>query len=363
MNILLISGSAEPGKDGVGDYCRELSDQLSKLNHKIFRVAWNDAFIEEITEADDALRFPPKLSEKEKGQRAVEFTKRNPIDCISLQWVAYSYQTKGLPLAFSRELKRLAKWVPLRHLMVHEIWIGVEPDSPLKHKVIGKIQRLILAKAVRSWQPQVCHTQAPFYQEHLRKLGIEAKLLPLFGNIPIAKMDSKQTDDPKVLSAILFGSIPEDADFGPFFKTLDQQAEKAGCQITIKCIGRNGNAYEAFAKEVQKHNNLSISKSGYLSEKMISHELQSAHFGLGLARPHLLCKSGAVAAFNDHGLPILSTREGIVPEIIRSGNYLEVPLIELHELDHTSLRDLKRTIPKAKSPSIARSMVNDLTSV
>ena len=34
MNILFICGSAEPGKDGVGDYTRRLCGELLRTGHR-----------------------------------------------------------------------------------------------------------------------------------------------------------------------------------------------------------------------------------------------------------------------------------------------------------------------------------------
>lgn len=363
MKLLFICGSVEPGKNGVGDYCLQLGHELARFGIKSYFLAWNDAFVDEVQETSNTLRFPKNTSSELHLQKARDFIQDNKIGAISLQWVAYAYNKKGLPISFANDLKSLAKLVSKRHLMVHEIWIGVEPDSPLKHKWVGKIQRIVFSKAVRNWRPKVSHTQAPFYQDHLKKIGLHTKLLPLFGNIPIAKKISNESIDPDTITGILFGSIPNDADFAPFLRILNQQAEKADCQVRIQCIGRNGDAYNALAEAVKSHSNLSIDKSGYLSEEAISYELQKAHFGLGVARPHLLCKSGVVAAFNEHGLPILSTRKGKVPEVLFSEKYLEVPLIELDALEHISIRELKRSNPKPKALAVAQSMADDLTSV
>ena len=45
MKIVFICGSAQPGKDGVGDYVRLLALSLLKMGHQAAIVAYNDKFV------------------------------------------------------------------------------------------------------------------------------------------------------------------------------------------------------------------------------------------------------------------------------------------------------------------------------
>ena len=108
MKILFICGSIEPGKDGVGDYTRRLCGELIRIGHEVqilslcdFQVA---SFISDSQETEAkkvvANRIPKATSNKQRILWSQDVLNKFEPDWISLQYVPYSFNPKGLPFWF-----------------------------------------------------------------------------------------------------------------------------------------------------------------------------------------------------------------------------------------------------------------------
>jgi hypothetical protein len=359
QSLLFICGCLEPGKDGVGDYCRALGGELLNRGWSIGYIAWNDPFVSEVqlNNSGDSveLRLPRQTAIIQRQGAVTEFINQHAFEWVSLQWVGYAFHPKGLPLSFSRWLKTLAACVEKRHLMIHEIWVGNEKDDSLKHKALGYLQRRVLKNAVNNWAPHSVHTQALHYRDQLNQAGISPALLPLFSNIPIvarAERASPRSECPQK-TALVFGSIPPAVDYRPFFQQLQRACEQSGDRIEFRCLGRNGEGYTGFRNQVTSFApELTCKQIGELPVERIQEELLQAGYGVGLARPHLICKSGTAAAFNEFGLPILIARPGALPSELREPPFFRVPLITLDEIGKEAFRASNRLEPKSKLSDI-----------
>src|SRR5262249_55454246 len=110
-------------------------------------------------------------------------------DWISLQFVPYAFHQKGLCFGLGKKLSALngkASW----HIMFHELWLGLEEKSPVKHRVTGVLQRSIIMDCLRRLSPRAVHTQTESHRIVLGREKITASILPLFGNIPRANGDA-----------------------------------------------------------------------------------------------------------------------------------------------------------------------------
>ncbi len=359
MKITFIVGSFEPGKDGVGDYSRKLGNTLNQSGHHVTYIAWNDLYVNECDETDQWLRFGTSTKESQKIERIRAFLKKQKTDCISLQYVAYAYDGNGITTRLRKVLMALNTEAIFRHIMIHEIWIGAEKDSPLKHKLLGQLQKRSFKKLLKTWAPQCIHTQAPFYQTQLRKIGVNAELLPLFSNIDIHQAAENIASDEGKMTGIVFGSIPDGWDIPRFAEKLTKLSQIEGKLIHLRCIGRNGAHYETFEQAILKEQPaLSIENVGELPESEISQTIQRGNFGVGLARPHLLCKSGTAAAFDEHGLPILCARAGKIPTELRERRYFQVPLVNLEEIGRSPIPG--KIEKRNKVAEVSKQMMADL---
>src|SRR5215210_3802535 len=130
MKILFLCGSLEPGRDGVGDYTRRLAGELIRQGNKTFIISLNDRYVSEVFKTiqhDDAtaisvLRLPSNLVTKKKMQFARKWIDNENPEWLSLQYVPFSFHTKGLPFRLSKLLRGLGKgrkW----QIMFHELWL------------------------------------------------------------------------------------------------------------------------------------------------------------------------------------------------------------------------------------------------
>jgi hypothetical protein len=126
------------------------------------------------------------LSEKERFKQLKVCLERFKPDWVSLQYVPYSFQVKGLPFRFFNKLKDIsvqAKW----HVMFHEIWL--DNSKPLKQKLVELAQKLIVTTGLKYLKPQLVTVTIPYNQSRLNSAGITSLILPLFGNISQSKSD------------------------------------------------------------------------------------------------------------------------------------------------------------------------------
>jgi hypothetical protein len=384
MVILFLVNSLEPGRDGVGDYARLLAAELVRQNYPCCLLALNDSFVTQPTESSSVengmnipiLRLPAAMNPDDRVVLAQNFRSRFPIDWVSLQFVQYGLNPKGIVRRWSRRIKAIVGDLPL-HLMFHEIWLGAERSAGLKNRMIGAIQRHYIKKMVCALHPAVIHSSNNFYLSMLRDSGISATLLPLFGNIPIVAQAQRRL--PAALTASLayqglglrqdqwlglfFGSMQPEWKAQPFFGLLLAAAQKARKRVCLVSVGRLGRGEAAWKKLQDDYSNvISFITLGEQPAEQVSLLLQEADFGLA-AHPWLLIgKSGAVAAMLDHGLPVIITRDDFLPpahiqvqppgEILfhRCDSRLEAKLVA----------GLPRGIPDQRVKQVAVQMVRQL---
>lgn len=105
MKILFICGSLEPGCDGVGDYTRRLAGELIRQGNEVQIIALNDKNVTAVTyqvQEDDitsitCLRLPQNISWNYRMNEAGVFSDAFNPGWLSLQYVPFAFQDKGLP--------------------------------------------------------------------------------------------------------------------------------------------------------------------------------------------------------------------------------------------------------------------------
>ncbi|MEL6941422.1 MAG: hypothetical protein AAFO82_02035, partial [Bacteroidota bacterium] len=104
-SILFICGSLEQEKDGVGDYSRRLAGEMTRKGHKVFLLAINDMYSTEVEETEqydletaiESYRLPKWLTLQEKKRLAASFIQRKNPNWLSLQYVPFSFNDRGIP--------------------------------------------------------------------------------------------------------------------------------------------------------------------------------------------------------------------------------------------------------------------------
>ncbi|GAC1424353.1 MAG: hypothetical protein NVSMB7_00290 [Chitinophagaceae bacterium] len=310
MKILFICGALEPGRDGVGDYTRRLARAIQTLGHQSSIIALYDPYINEEIIAEqpsdtgwvNVLRLP--VDHAKRYQRVKKWVHAFGPDCISLQFVPYAFNPRGLPFSLGHELQKLLVDKRRMHIMFHETWIGVESGLQWKRMLTAVLQQKIIRGLIKSLHPSIIHTQLPKSMDNLEKIVTGIQPLPLFSNIEVS--GRAVNPDPSVLRVGFFSQAAASPPIISFLNTLCSNSKALGTRVELLFIGgepaRMKIAGDIFGKTGHFTNH--IFYTGFLSPEGISAALQSCSLGITLVPRHALGKSGSVAAFLQHGIPV-----------------------------------------------------------
>lgn len=311
MKIIFICGCLEPGYDGVGDYTRRLASELIKQGVEVAALAINDPFVNEQTNQNqtleniniDVYRLPSKYPSKQRFKLAADWIDKNNPTCLSLQFVPFSFNLKGLPFDLGRNLSNLTKgrnW----HIMFHELWVGMDVKSSFKLKIWGEVQKILIKHLIKQLKPKLINTQTKLYQIQLKKIGYNSDLLPLFSNIPFKKNTVSIKNKNNTISLVNFGTIHPGVLFKDFAYECSKYSENNNIKIELTFLGRCGREQENWI-QIWESAGLNAIVSGEQPADKISEILYNSTFGLSSTALPLIEKSGSVAAMHEHSLPVI----------------------------------------------------------
>ncbi|MCW2118493.1 hypothetical protein [Flavobacterium sp. 7A] len=309
MKILFLCGSVELGSDGVGDYTRRLCGALIQSGHDVMILSLCDLYIESYAKEFQNIEGIKVLTERIPLSAGLEERRnwtQNTIDSfqpdwISLQFVPYSFHPKGVPYwlpKFLHKLKGTHEW----HIMFHELWIGLEKETTYKKKCVGLLQKEIIRKLAKKVNPKIVHTQAKVYQYYLSTINIRAQYLPLFGNVAVTAAIEKPIN---CMVFVVFATIHNGAPIEDFIVDLKNTISYEEQTTKFIFVGRNGDELKSWTASLEK-NQIPYDILGSCSEEIISNVLCSSSYGISTTPFKISDKSGVVAAYRDHQLPIIS---------------------------------------------------------
>jgi hypothetical protein len=336
MHIAFLTTCLEPGKDGVGDYTRDLAAACVRLGHSCTLLAVNDRYVDEIRKESqtardmeiEALRLPALASWTGRAWAAKQWLARRPPDWLSLQFVPYGFHPKGLVGGLDERLAPLAATARHVHVMLHELWIGAERGASLKHRMVGFLQRRGVTSLVRRLSPGVIHTTNDAYRSLSEAVGIRAKLLPLCGSIPIATHTDPQWLETEFLKLGvpaahvkpreecwwfgMFGSLHPEWAPEPVFSHIAEAASRAHRRVVVSAIGRQGAGTPLWRSLQERYGSrFAFAALGERSPREVSMFLQGLDYGIATTPWQLIGKSATVAAMVDHGLPVIVSRDDV----------------------------------------------------
>ena len=306
MKFLFICGCLEPGKDGVGDYTRRLGSELKRQGHEVKALALYDRFVNGFhtssqkvdEEKVEVFRLSNNLLNKKRFTKAKQIIDDFDPEWLSLQYVVFAFQKKGLPWQLTRRLVKLGvgrDW----HLMFHELWVGIDKKASIREKIWGGLQERIISDLVRRLSPRLIHTQTPLYHYLLSKMGFSVELLPLFGNIRIENKElNHQICD---LRIAVFGGLHYGARLKSFVEWL---SDENTTDLSFHFIGQNGDEQKNWIT-ILDDKNVPYTTHGWLPDKEVSKILSNCSLAVTSTPYHLVKKSGSVVTMHEHGLKVV----------------------------------------------------------
>jgi hypothetical protein len=370
MRLLFLCSSLEPGRDGVGDYIRLLAAECARLGHTCALVALNDPHVSTPVETEEA-GGPATLRLPQGGDfaAAVEFRKRFAPDWVSLQLVAYGLHPRGLLFAATPRLRRVIGPVRL-HLMFHELWLGNDAHPSLRHRVTGWLQKTSLRRMLAALRPAFVSTTNPFYAALLESIGVDATILPLCGNIPLARHEPLPESvaayhrPGKTWLGVFFGGLYREWKPEPFFGRLERAARQAGRSVVLAQLGHpGGEGSEVWsALEREYGGRFRFLTLGPRPPETVSAILQAADFGIAASPWMVIGKSGSAAVMLDHGLPVIVTRDDFRPPLAPALPPTTDPLVHRdgEPLEAMLVAGLPKRAPCAGAPALASKWTAEL---
>ncbi len=376
MKLVFLCTSLAPGRDGVGDYVRQLAAACAQLGHVCLLVALHDRHLarpSELVQRYNEVRFPATLPWSRRAEMLHRLLHEFDPHWVSWQMVPYGFHPKGiLPGAAFALIDAAKPWQ--NHVLLHELWLGLAQADRLRPRLVGALQRRQVLAFLRRLAPAAVHTTNPAYQLALARHGWPAEILPLFGNIPVqpvareaartelAALAGDALPRPPHTLGVIFGTIhPQwqpDATLA-FLRDAGARARRPVALVTLGRIGAHGTRLLAHLAQ-----SLPVFDAGPHSPDTISRLLHAMDFGLATHPWALIGKSGTAASLIDHGLPIIVPRDDWHP---RHGTITVAPdplLRRLGELTPDSFADFLslRREPAPQLPAIASRFIASLGS-
>ena len=290
MKICIISGPHRPGKCGISDYVDLLDNELTNRKYITQRSL--------IESPNDFFLISKDLPE---------------ADFYIIQFAPYSFSSSGYS---GNSILQFASALSEKKVLVnfHEIWIGTYPKAKWKESLIGWKQKREILKFLELIKPNKIHSTNAAAIDRLKKEGVNAEFMYLFGNIPYSTKEGSPSNS-RNLKVAFFGTLYESFPYELLGHTLSQIAELLATKIELRIIGRqrDRNSLSKLIKMGEDKAFL-ICETKELSPDEISQELQASSIGVSTTPFDIIGKSGATAAMFEHGLPILSYDDGDTPK-------------------------------------------------
>ncbi|MCE7066132.1 hypothetical protein [Dyadobacter sp. CY326] len=370
MNILFLCSSLESGRDGVGDYTRRLAAALLRQGHQSCIVALHDRHLPTDrmhgTQFDEqqqvnVLRLSSRLSWKDRLEEVASFMLVVDPTWISLQYVAYGFQDKGLPWSLANQIKKITKERNL-HIMFHELWLD-KPDN-FKQELTWRTQKQMIRYSIKKMNPKAVSATIPFNINRLAEIGVKASLIELFGNIPykpVAKREGLPAAMPDgKLNLLYFGAAPKGEFLHTMVRDLITFCTVTGISIRFTIVCGETAEKQKFISALNSklaQFGLSIVDVPFATTERLSELMQQCDVGVSRSAPYLFGKSGTAIAMLEHGMPIWVARWNGTDPLYYN---FRTELI-FDNLRHAANASVNRTFsPHPLLPKIASNFLNHL---
>jgi len=363
MRIACLTGSLEPGRDGVGDYTRTLATECTRLGHAVclLSVGENHSPPDEDPSGLPTRRLAGGKWSADGGRPAREYLEAFTPDWTSLQFVPYSFNPRGFFGAKIPALNAAMQTAPRRHIFFHETWIGMEQGARLKARLSGWWQRQAVKRMLREMAPACVHTSVDYYRAALASVGQPAEVLSMFGSVPRPPRPCVPEALPGVprdaLVGGMFGTLHPDWQPDAFLRDFVALAAAAGRPPALVAAGSMGPGTPRFEKIKETwRGKLTAVALGRCTEERLAAVFARFDFAVTSVPWNILGKSSSAAALREHGIRVVVTAAGTPPrfptppleDTARDEGFIP------YFLDRTLLAlATTRTVPRAGVPAVA----------
>ncbi|HTO03571.1 MAG TPA: hypothetical protein VL069_07710, partial [Opitutus sp.] len=228
MKLLFLCSSLAPGRDGVGDYVRQLAAACTAAGHVCLLIALHDRHLapaHPLMHQGNEIRFSTALGWSRRKTLLGDLLREFDPHWVSWQIVPYGFHPKGMLPAGCLDFADTTRAWP-NQVMLHELWLGLARSDPVRPRVMGALQRRKLLGFLERLRPACLHTTNGAYQLAPARRGWPAEILPLFGNIPVQPV--QREDAWKSLNSLVGPSLPPPPRYvGVIFGTIHPQWKPA----------------------------------------------------------------------------------------------------------------------------------------
>jgi hypothetical protein len=373
MKIAFLASSFEPGRDGVGDYTRMLARACEGLGHKCFLVALHDRWVEpgNTADSDSVLRISSTVPWGKRGELLQRFVGLHQPDIISVQYVNFGFDTRGLPFGFRRLIPRLPRHI-LWHWMMHELWVEDFRGS-LKKRVLGWLQRQL---AISLWQQsfaKLIHTSNLTYADKVMQAGFAVSVLPLFGAVPqiseqqVERMSATfpefARERQRCLVGGIFGTLHPVWPAEPLLPQWVEHARKSNKWPVLLSLGNIGTGQALWDElKLRYAGQMEFHQLGEMLPEQLAAAFRQLDFGIATTPLALIGKSSAATAMLEHGLPLVVNRDDVAHPTSGRVSHPVFPerIITLGPDFSGRLGHLEKFVPRSILPDVAGSFCRQL---
>jgi len=324
VKVAFLCPCLQPGRDGIGDYTQRLAKELVRQGHDCLCLALNDrfaasehaeAYAEEFvfSKSPAVFRIDASRDWDSRIETARRLLRDFRPDWLSLQFGPFAYHPKGLSTRLGRDIKVLADGCHV-HVMCHELWIDPRFPLPLRHRLLGWLQRRFVRRLLSELRPRLVHTHLEYYQRMLSRISVSSEMLPLHGNVPVADSAAPGREWLVGSTELKNGDFVAGF-FGDILPTLDEvlleqfvraRSRNAGKMFILSAGGLSEDGKARFHEaQARIGENACFVELGRLSDIDVSKYLSSLDVGLTAYPMELAGKSGGVAAMLEHGKSVI----------------------------------------------------------
>tara|TARA_B100001248_G_C27399874_1_gene469236 strand:+ start:14663 stop:15820 length:1158 start_codon:yes stop_codon:yes gene_type:complete len=384
MKIAFICGSLEPGHCGVGDYARCLAQECQRQGHTCALIALKDHYLVKqgkslVVQKQAGIptaRFEDAFSSSSNFYKLQDFLANLDPDWVSLQFVPYSFNPKGLIPTLASKLLKIKGSARL-HMMFHEVWIGAYREAPIKEKLMGLLQKYFIKSFLRNCTPKCVHTHTAAYQTLLKSPLVIPKNLPLFSNIqPAHGADLKslsQKLEPHNIELTeenrndywffgILGTLYPIWEAYPLLSYIDLASQKAGKKPIILSLGNLGPGERLWERTLQQApKNMRFARLGWTPEDTLAPLINCLDFGIATTPWGLIEKSAAIRPLLESGLPVIVSRDDVHFNTATPLEVLQNPqLVKMTPDLPNILPHLQKQPPHWTLPEVASQFIRDL---